>query len=70
MEEEVLEIKLFEARGFYAIIMFATPGSVALYFTPIDPNKAVFTSGVSKGRAAAATAPVAGHPGDFQRRSR
>ncbi len=44
-----LDLKLFEAREFYAIIAFATLGGVALDFTPIDPIKALFWSAVING---------------------
>ena len=44
-----LDLKLFEAREFYAIIAFATLGGVLLDFTPIDPIKALFWSAVING---------------------
>ena len=44
-----LDLKLLEAREFYAIIAFATLGGVALDFTPIDPIKALFWSAVING---------------------
>jgi NRAMP (natural resistance-associated macrophage protein)-like metal ion transporter len=44
-----LDLKLLEAREFYAIIAFATFGGVLLDFTPIDPIKALFWSAVING---------------------
>ncbi len=44
-----LDLKLLEAREFYAIIALATLGGVALDFTPIDPIKALFWSAVING---------------------
>jgi NRAMP (natural resistance-associated macrophage protein)-like metal ion transporter len=44
-----LDRKLHEARGFYAIVAFATLGGVALTFSPIDPIKALFWSAVING---------------------
>jgi len=44
-----LDRKLREARGFYAIIAFATLGGIALTFSPIDPIKALFWSAVING---------------------
>jgi len=44
-----LDLKLLEAREFYAIIAFATLGGVLLDFTPIDPIKALFWSAVVNG---------------------
>jgi Mn2+/Fe2+ NRAMP family transporter len=44
-----LDLKLLEAREFYAIIALATLGGVALDFTPIDPIKALFWSAVLNG---------------------
>ncbi len=44
-----LDLKLGEAREFYAIIALATLGGVALDFTPIDPIKALFWSAVVNG---------------------
>ena len=44
-----LDLKLLEAREFYAIIAFATLGGVLLDFTPIDPIKALFWSAVING---------------------
>jgi len=44
-----LDLKLPEAREFYAIIALATLGGVALEFTPIDPIKALFWSAVING---------------------
>jgi len=44
-----LDLKLLEAREFYAIITFATLGGVLLDFTPIDPIKALFWSAVVNG---------------------
>jgi Mn2+/Fe2+ NRAMP family transporter len=38
-----------QARGFYAIVSFATIFGVALNFTPIDPIKALFLSSVING---------------------
>ena len=65
-----MEPDLFEARELYAIITLAIFGSVALDFTPFDPTKALFISGVNKGRTSVAIATVAGYSTDFQRRSR
>jgi Mn2+/Fe2+ NRAMP family transporter len=44
-----LDLKLLEAREFYAIIAFATLGGVLLDFTPVDPIKALFWSAVVNG---------------------
>jgi NRAMP (natural resistance-associated macrophage protein)-like metal ion transporter len=44
-----LDLKLLEAREFYAMIAFATLGGVAIDFTPIDPIKALFWSAVING---------------------
>jgi NRAMP (natural resistance-associated macrophage protein)-like metal ion transporter len=44
-----LDLKLVEAREFYAIIALATLGGVAIDFTPIDPIKALFWSAVING---------------------
>jgi NRAMP (natural resistance-associated macrophage protein)-like metal ion transporter len=44
-----LDLKLVEAREFYAIIALATLGGVLLDFTPIDPIKALFWSAVING---------------------
>ncbi|TMH62384.1 MAG: divalent metal cation transporter, partial [Betaproteobacteria bacterium] len=44
-----LDLKLFEAREFYAIIALATLGGVALDFSPVDPIKALFWCAVING---------------------
>jgi Mn2+/Fe2+ NRAMP family transporter len=44
-----LDLKLVEAREFYAIIALATLGGVLLDFTPIDPIRALFWSAVING---------------------
>jgi len=44
-----LDLKLIEAREFYAIIALATVGGVLIDFTPIDPIKALFWSAVING---------------------
>jgi NRAMP (natural resistance-associated macrophage protein)-like metal ion transporter len=44
-----LDLKLLEAREFYAIITLATLAGVALDFTPIDPIKVLFWSAVING---------------------
>jgi Mn2+/Fe2+ NRAMP family transporter len=44
-----LDLKLMEAREFYAIVALATIGGVLLDFTPIDPIKALFWSAVING---------------------
>src|SRR5215470_912805 len=44
-----LDLKLVEAREFYAIIALATLWGVALDFTPIDPFKALFWTAVLNG---------------------
>jgi NRAMP (natural resistance-associated macrophage protein)-like metal ion transporter len=44
-----LDLKLLEAREFYAIIALATLGGVALDFTPVDPIRALFWSAVVNG---------------------
>ena len=44
-----LDLKLLEAREFYAMIALATLGGVALDFSPIDPIKALFWSAVING---------------------
>jgi len=44
-----LDLKLLEAREFYAIIALATLAGVALDFTPIDPIRALFWSAVING---------------------
>jgi Mn2+/Fe2+ NRAMP family transporter len=46
---EGLELKLREARGFYAVIGLAILGGVALSYSPIDPIKALFWSAVVNG---------------------
>src|SRR5437762_10128615 len=44
-----LDLKLLEAREFYAIIALATLGGVALDFSPVDPIKALFWCAVING---------------------
>jgi Mn2+/Fe2+ NRAMP family transporter len=44
-----LDLKLVEAREFYAIIAFATLGGVALDFSPVDPIRALFWAAVING---------------------
>jgi NRAMP (natural resistance-associated macrophage protein)-like metal ion transporter len=44
-----LDLKLFEAREFYAIIALATLGGVALDFSPINPIQALFWAAVING---------------------
>jgi NRAMP (natural resistance-associated macrophage protein)-like metal ion transporter len=44
-----LDLKLLEAREFYAIIALATLGGVALDFSPIDPIRALFWAAVING---------------------
>ena len=44
-----LNLKLAEAKGFYAIIAISTLGGVAIDFTPIDPIKALVWSAVING---------------------
>jgi len=44
-----LDLKLLEAREFYAIIALATFGGVALDFSPVDPIKALFWCAVING---------------------
>ena len=44
-----LDLKLWEAREFYAIVALATVGGVALNFTKIDPIRALFWSAVING---------------------
>ncbi len=44
-----LDLKLLQAREFYAIIALATLGGVAIDFAPIDPIKALFWSAVING---------------------
>jgi NRAMP (natural resistance-associated macrophage protein)-like metal ion transporter len=44
-----LDLKLLEAREFYAIIALATLGGVALDFSPINPIQALFWSAVING---------------------
>jgi Mn2+/Fe2+ NRAMP family transporter len=44
-----LGLDLAQARGFYAIVIFATLLGVGLNFTPIDPIKALFWSAVING---------------------
>ncbi|HEX8010253.1 MAG TPA: divalent metal cation transporter [Casimicrobiaceae bacterium] len=44
-----LDLKLLEAREFYAIIALATLGGVALDFSPVDPIRALFWSAVVNG---------------------
>jgi len=44
-----LDLKLLEAREFYAMIALATLGGVALDFSPINPIKALFWSAVING---------------------
>src|SRR5438552_1166880 len=44
-----LDLRLMEAREFYAIVALATLGGVLLDFTPIDPIKALFWSAVING---------------------
>ncbi len=46
-----LDLKLLEAREFYAIIALATLGGVALDFSPINPIQALFWSAVINGIA-------------------
>lgn len=46
---EGLDLKWFEARGFYAIIIGATIVGTLLDFTPIDPIKALYWSAVING---------------------
>jgi Mn2+/Fe2+ NRAMP family transporter len=41
-----LDKKLYEAKGFYAIVATATLGGVALNFTPVDPIKALLFSAI------------------------
>jgi NRAMP (natural resistance-associated macrophage protein)-like metal ion transporter len=47
-----LDLKLHEARGFYAIVALATAGGVALTFAGIDPIRALFWAAVINGVAA------------------
>ncbi len=47
-----LDLKLHQARGFYAIVALATAGGVALVFTGIDPIRALFWAAVINGVAA------------------
>jgi NRAMP (natural resistance-associated macrophage protein)-like metal ion transporter len=44
-----LNLKLNEAKGFYAIIAVSTLGGVLLDFTPIDPIKALVVSAIING---------------------
>ena len=44
-----LDLKLLEAREFYAIIALATLGGVVIDFTPINPIRALFWSAVVNG---------------------
>jgi NRAMP (natural resistance-associated macrophage protein)-like metal ion transporter len=44
-----LGLELAQARGFYAIVIFATLLGAGLNFTPIDPIKALFWSAVING---------------------
>jgi NRAMP (natural resistance-associated macrophage protein)-like metal ion transporter len=44
-----LDLRLLEAREFYAIIALATLGGIALDFSPIDPIRALFWSAVING---------------------
>jgi NRAMP (natural resistance-associated macrophage protein)-like metal ion transporter len=44
-----LDLKLLEAREFYAIIALATLGGVALDFSPVDPIRALFWAAVING---------------------
>ncbi len=44
-----LDLKLLEAREFYAIIALATLGGIAFDFSPINPIKALFWSAVING---------------------
>ncbi len=44
-----LDLKLVQAREFYAIIALATLGGVAIDFAPIDPIQALFWSAVING---------------------
>jgi Mn2+/Fe2+ NRAMP family transporter len=44
-----LDLKLLQAREFYAIVALATAGGVALDFTPMDPIKGLFWSAVING---------------------
>src|SRR5207247_4136791 len=44
-----LDLKLLEAREFYALIALATLGGVALVFSHIDPIRALFWSAVING---------------------
>jgi len=44
-----LDLKMLEAREFYAIISLATVGGMALNFAPIDPIKALFWAALING---------------------
>jgi Mn2+/Fe2+ NRAMP family transporter len=44
-----LDLKLLQAREFYAIISLATVGGMLLNFAPIDPIKALFWSALING---------------------
>ncbi|MFC3110989.1 NRAMP family divalent metal transporter [Undibacterium arcticum] len=44
-----LDLKMLQAREFYAIISLATIGGIALNFAPIDPIKALFWSALING---------------------
>jgi NRAMP (natural resistance-associated macrophage protein)-like metal ion transporter len=44
-----LDLKLLQAREFYAIISLATVGGMLLNFTPVDPIKALFWSALING---------------------
>ncbi|HEX7272144.1 MAG TPA: divalent metal cation transporter [Casimicrobiaceae bacterium] len=44
-----LDLRLLEAREFYAIIALATLGGIALDFSPIEPIRALFWSAVING---------------------
>ena len=44
-----LDLKPYEGRRFYSIVMIATLGGVILCFTPIDPMKELFYSAVING---------------------
>jgi NRAMP (natural resistance-associated macrophage protein)-like metal ion transporter len=47
--KEGLDLKLYEAREFYAIVAVATLGGLVVSFTEIDPIKALFWSAVING---------------------
>ena len=44
-----LDLKPYEGRRFYSIVLIATLGGVILCFTPIDPMKELFYSAVING---------------------